>query len=397
MEYRQKHRFSSLLAITAFATSFTRKVRGNRGVRARMLLRLTARLAVTVPFAALLYGPSPALAQPSLGTAEDFAVLGGTAVTCTDSVVIGDVGVDLGGAVTQTNCTISGTVHVGDTVAQNAYDDFLAAYTLFGFVPCDVTLTSGSLAGASLTPGVYCFIAGETETGGTLTLLGSSTDTWIFKIGTGGTGAFTGTNFSVVMSNGETCNNNVVWWTAEAATLTDSVFIGSILAGTSITATRSSLDGQALAKAAVTLTNTEVSVCGTSRTPPHPPIKVTGGGQIPVPNPDSKGRATFGFNAQPNEDGTATGHFNYLNHVTGLHVNGPVTNVVVIAINPDGSPKTVLFSGTCDGSLPACSFSVTVEDHGEPGTSDQFGITVTGLTEVRSQRVISKGNIQFHN
>jgi hypothetical protein len=47
--------------------------------------------------------------------------------------------------------------------------------------------------------------------------------------------------------------------------------------------------------------------------------------------------------------------------------------------------------------LPACSFSVTVEDHGEPGRSDQFGMTVTGgLIEVGSQRVISRGNIQFH-
>ena len=103
-----------------------------------------------------------------------------------------------------------------------------------------------------------------TETGGVLTLDGSSNDIWIFKIGAGGTGALTGTNFSVAMAGGEACNNNVFWWTAEAATLTDSVFIGSILAGTSITVTRGSLHGQALAKAAVTLTNTKVSVCGTT-------------------------------------------------------------------------------------------------------------------------------------
>jgi len=403
MQYRQKCRSPSLLAITAFATTFTRKVRGNRGVRARTLLRLTARLAVMVPFAALLYGPSPALAQPSLGTAEDFAVLGGTAVTCTDSVVIGDVGVDLGGAVTQTNCTISGTVHVGDAVAQQAYDDFLAAYAALGLQSCDQVI-SGNLAGQFLTPGVYCVDAASTTTGGVLTLVGSSTDTWIFKIGTSG-GALTGSNFSVVMTGGETCNNNVFWWVDAAATLTDSVFIGSILAGTSITTTNTSLDGQALAKIAVTLTGSS-SVCGGPASQHLHALhgSVTGGGQIPVPNPNSTdptaggtGRATFGFNAKGNEDGTATGHFNYLNHVTGLHVNGPVTNVVVSVTNPDGSPKTVRFSGTCDGNLPACSFSVTVEDNGEPGRTDELGITVTGaLSEVRSQRVISKGNIQFH-
>ena len=109
-----------------------------------------------------------------------------------------------------------------------------------------------------------------------------------------------------------------------------------------------------------------------------------------MPDIDSPGTASFGFNA-----GTGNGgHFNYVNHVNGLHVDGPVNEVEVIAFNPDGSPKTVLFSGTCgDG----CSFSVTVEDHGEPGINDQFGVTVTGsVSEVRSQRVISRGNIQFH-
>ena len=94
------------------------------------------------------------------------------------------------------------------------------------------------------------------------------------------------------------------------------------------------------------------------------------------------------------KSGGAKGHFNYVNHVNGLHVDGPVNDIVVIAFNPDGSPKTVLFSGTCG---QGCAFSGTVEDHGEPGTSDQFGITVTGtINEVRSQRVISRGNIQFH-
>jgi Ice-binding-like len=126
---------------------------------------------------------------------------------------------------------------------------------------------SGNLAGQCLTPGVYCVAAGSTTTGGTLTLVGSSTDTWIFKIG----GALTGTGFTVVgQSSGcgvlpvvpwTTCNNNVYWWTAQAATLTDSVFIGSILAGTDITVTRGSLDGQVLATGAVTLTGATVSIC----------------------------------------------------------------------------------------------------------------------------------------
>jgi hypothetical protein len=82
--------------------------------------------------------------------------------------------------------------------------------------------------------------------------------------------------------------------------------------------------------------------------------------------------------------------------MSGLHVNGDVTSIQVIEVNPNGSPKTVLFSGTWEGG----SFFVTVQDNGEPGTNDQFGVTVTtaagALIEVTSQRVISNGNIQFH-
>jgi hypothetical protein len=174
---------------------------------------------------------------PSLGAAEDFAVLGGTAVTCT---------------------------------AQQAYDDFLLAYDALALMQCDEVLTT--LDGQTLSPGVYCFDAAATSTGTMLTLNGPSDGLWIFKIGTGGTGALTGTNFSVVMPGGETCSNNVFWWTAEAATLTDSVFLGSILAGTSNTVTRGSLDGQALAKVADTLTGTSVCTGGPSvlPTPPKP-------------------------------------------------------------------------------------------------------------------------------
>ena len=380
----------------------------NLMVRKHTFTMLTSRLVVMVLFAALLsaapFHAALAADAPDLGSADSFAVLGGSAVTLTNSFVTGDVGVYPGTAVTLTTSEIFGTIHAGDLVAQQASIDFLAAYTALGNVQCDQTI-DGNLAGQVLTPGVYCVAGLSATTGGVLTLQGASTDTWIFKIGTPGSAAYLeATNFTVEMSSGETCSNNVYWWVADYATLTDSVFIGSILAGAAITVTRESLDGQALAKAAVTLTGTTIAVCGTFEPPfppfpPHPAIKVTGGGQIPVPDPDSKGRATFGFNAQPDKSGGAKGNFNYVNHVTGLHVNGPVTDIEVIAINTDGSdgsPKTVLFSGTWEDG----SFFVTVEDKDEPGRTDQFGITVTtatgGLIEVRSQRVINNGNIQFH-
>ncbi|MBF8265734.1 MAG: hypothetical protein HW384_1598 [Dehalococcoidia bacterium] len=382
----------------------------NLMVRTNIFTRFTARLAVIIFFVALLsvvpFQAALAATAPNLGTAESFAVLGGPAVTLTNSAVAGDVGSGFpfpGSAVTLTGSTITGTVHVGDAVAVAAYADFLSAYTALAGVTCDQTLT-GNLAGLTLAPGVYCVSAASTTTDGTLTLDGPSNGIWIFKIGTSGTGALTGTNFSVVMTGGGVACNNVYWWVAQAATLTTSNFQGTILAGAAITVTGGTFNGDALAQAAVTLTGATISGCG-SNGPPNPPptygsIKVTGGGQISVPDPNSDdanatgtGKATFGFNAQPDKkSGTAKGHFNYVNHVTGLHINGSVDKVVVIEVNA-GTPKTVLFSGTYEGG----SFIVTIQDNGEPGTNDKFGVVVIGSqSEVRNMRVISNGNIQFH-
>ena len=51
---------------------------------------------------------------------------------------------------------------------------------------------------------------------GVVTLDGPANGTWVFKVAPG---AFTGTNFSVVMAGqGQACN--VTWWVAEAATMT---------------------------------------------------------------------------------------------------------------------------------------------------------------------------------
>lgn len=221
-----------------------------------------------------------AFAQASLGTAVEFAVLAGAAVTCTDSSIKGDVGLANPGTITNTGCTITGATQEGTEAAQTAYATFLDAYAnLRTMPPCD--FNDVPLAGAFLPPGVYCYDAAVTVTDSTLTLVGSATDTWIFRIGTSGTGALTGTNFTVVMTGGATCNNDVLWWTAEAATLTDSVFTGNILAGADITITRGSLAGQVLAggtgttslrTGAVTLTNTVVDFCPTNTPPPVPPL-----------------------------------------------------------------------------------------------------------------------------
>ena len=241
-----------------------------------MIRRISlTRLLFLIPFAALFYSPSQGSAAgfgPSLGAASGFAALAGGpaagAVTCTTSTVTGDVGVVAPGTFTNTGCTIAGTIN---TNAVAAYADFLTAYDTLHFnTPCDQTLT-GTLAGVTLSPGVYCFTAAAALTG-TLTLDGPADGVWIFKIGTGGTGALTGTNFSVVMAGdaAEAACPNVYWWVAQDATLTTSNFLGTILAGADITVTNGTFHGDALAggtgttstpTGAVTFTSSTIAAC----------------------------------------------------------------------------------------------------------------------------------------
>jgi hypothetical protein len=224
----------------------------------------TSRQVAMVAFAALASAApfQAAFAQtaPWLGSAQGFAVLSGAAVTCTGSTITGDVGSFApGGPVVQTGCSINGAVLAGDASAVGASNDFLAAYDSLAALPpdrCDA-FVSGTLANVSLAPGVYCFGAAATVTG-QLTLDGPANGQWIFRVGTGGTGALTGTNFSVVMAGGAQASN-VYWWVAEAATMTTSDIKGTILAGSASTFTGGSLIGRSLAKAAVTLTGITVS------------------------------------------------------------------------------------------------------------------------------------------
>jgi ice-binding like protein len=218
---------------------------------------------------ALLSQAAFAQSGPTLGTASSFAVLsaapgGGGAVTCTNTpsptTIIGDVGSSgLPASVVNTGCTITGAIIA--PVSSGVLTDFSGAYDALAGQSCDSFLT-GTLAGITLTPGVYCFGAAATLTG-TLTLNGGSSDTWLFKVGTSGTGALTGTNFSVVMADSASACN-VTWWVAEAATMTTSKFIGTILAGAAITVTSGGVgtfDGRALAKAAVTITGGTLTGC----------------------------------------------------------------------------------------------------------------------------------------
>lgn len=247
-------------------------------LRSRAFAMLTSKFVITLFSAAILslvpYHMTLAQSEPNLGAAGGFAILGGTAVTLTNSTVIGNVGVNTGGTITETSSTILGTIHNGDAIATQAYNNFVSAYdAVAANYPCTGSLlTVYTDTMLTLTPGVYCNNAAVTFTRTTLTLdaQGDANAVWIFKIGTLGTGALTGTSLTVVLANGaQMCN--VYWWTADAVTMTTSNFKGILLSGAAVTFTGGSVIGGVMAKAGITMTGTDVSGCTSIL--PKPPSK----------------------------------------------------------------------------------------------------------------------------
>jgi hypothetical protein len=255
----------------------------------RSLSKCNATLGV---IAALVIALVPAgaahAAEPTvlLGTADSFAVLGGSTITNTgNSVINGDLGLHPGTAVTGfPPGRINGERHVNDAVAREAKDDLTLAYKDAAGRPFSATLPP-DVGGRRLVPGVY-------RTGsvpslgltGTLTLdaQGDPRAVFIFQIESTLT---TATDSRVNLINGaQACN--IFWQVGSSATLgTRTVFAGNILALTSISVNDGvSVNGRLLARnGAVTLINDTVtrSRCAPGTGPPPGAKPGTGSGVGP--------------------------------------------------------------------------------------------------------------------
>jgi hypothetical protein len=199
--------------------------------------------------------PISAYAVPvSLGTAANFAVLGGSGVTNAQSGtwITGDVGSSPTESVSGiTAGMVTGNLYLaGDAsaVKAQAHADASAAYT----AAHDATggaAGPADLGGVTLTPGVYTYGVGAatwTYGAGDLTLnaLGNPSAQWIFQIGTT---LITPADARVLLINGASANN-VFWQVGTSATLGGTnTFAGNILADQSITLGGGTLNGRALA------------------------------------------------------------------------------------------------------------------------------------------------------
>ena len=231
-------------------------------------------LALTVPLVlaliALASGTRAAAAGEApvnLGTTASFAVLAGSTVTNTGpSVINGNLGLFPGTSITGfPPGIVNGTIHKTDAVAQQAQSDLTIAFN--DAASRGPGAAAGELGGQTLVAGVFTGTA--LTLNGTLTLDGQGNPNAVFIFQSGST-LITAPNSTVSLINGaQACN--VFFQVGSSATLgTNTTFVGTILALTSITAqTGTTVNGRLLARnGAVTLDNNVITTptCSTATT-----------------------------------------------------------------------------------------------------------------------------------
>jgi hypothetical protein len=224
-----------------------------------------------------LHQDAAAITPINYGDASSFSVLAGTGIGNTGSgTTIGqNVGVSPYAGTFITGLTpiqVGGTIYAVDSSGPagvagnnpgkvgNAMSAFGAAFTAAAGETPTSPNTLLQLGGQTLIPGVYTFNTIDTVLlNGTLMLNGNGQahPVWIFQMTRDIT---TGSGSSIVFENGGIpCD--VLWEVPTQATLgSDSTFVGTIMAGTSIVMNNgATLDGRAWADAAVTLNNNNIT------------------------------------------------------------------------------------------------------------------------------------------
>ncbi len=115
-------------------------------------------------------------------------------------------------------------------------------------------------------------------------------------------------------------------------------------------------------------------------TPGSTPGKVTGGGWI------TEAKHNFGFNRYAAGMMAPTGQLTYVDKKAGMTLKSTTIATAVIS----GTHASITGTGTVGSQT--VSFSVGVDDLGEPGTNDSFAITWPGYSQ---EGVLNGGNIQI--
>ena len=231
----------------------------------RVTLRLAAAVALAGSVTALLAVGQPASAgivpTVSLATSANYSVLAATTVTNTNQSVLGQsVGLSPGTEVVGFPPGVvlpPGVIAAANADTLQAQSDLTAAYVDAAGRPVEFTQVNPDLVGQTLLPGVYAATSkGALSLSGQLVLDGQGDPNAVFIFQTDST-LTTSTGSTIALINGAS-ECNVFWQVGSSATLgSGSLFVGNILALTSITVQSSTVvRGRALARnGAVTLDN----------------------------------------------------------------------------------------------------------------------------------------------
>jgi LPXTG-motif cell wall-anchored protein len=197
----------------------------------------------------------------NLASAANYSVLGGQTVTNTGPSILGQsLGLDPGSDVVgfpPGTVLAPGTIEAANPVTLVAKNDLTAAYTDAANRPVEFTQTNPDLVGQTLAPGVYAASAkAPLSLSGQLVLDGQGNANAVFIFQTDST-LITGSGSTIELINGAS-ECNIFWQVGSSATLaTGSVFVGNIMAATSVSVQTGVLvHGRALAQTgAVTLDN----------------------------------------------------------------------------------------------------------------------------------------------
>ena len=236
--------------------------RRTRHLKVSALATLGASIA-TIAATLIVAGNASAGIVPTvtMGTTANFSVLAGSTVTNTNPSVIGQsVGLSPGSAVVGFPPGVvlaPAIIDAASPVTLQAQNDLTTAYVDAAGRSVEFTQTNPDLVGNTLIPGVYAATAkAPLGLSGQLVLDGQNNPNAVFIFQTDST-LITSTGSSIVLINGAS-ECNVFWQVGSSATLgSGSVFVGNILALTSITVQSAVVvHGRALARnGAVTLDN----------------------------------------------------------------------------------------------------------------------------------------------
>src|SRR5205823_14375841 len=113
-------------------------------------------------------------------------------------------------------------------------------------------------------------------------------------------------------------------------------------------------------------------------------VKVTGGGSIDGKRERCALEVNNGFGSSP-----PAGDIRYLDQGNGFEM----VSDTVDTFTQNGSNEVVL-SGRGHIGSTAVTYTVRVQDNGEPGTKDFFSIVIPGFAQ--AQGTLTQGDIRFH-